>query len=187
MRARDEQAHEEQQRRELGREDGQTRQRLRHEDAEVRLVGKEGMAHQRDGAGDEPHRHRHEERVVGQQLARVVVGRSRREQAVLLHEHARQEQAERDRDGEAPEQRTLQRLGALVRQEPEVEERGEEVPRQHDFRPVAHRSGSRDRVDDLSGEGREVGLLGRPHERLLQRIRSLAVEVGHAPLERDPP
>ena len=145
------------------------------------------MAHQRDGAGDEPHRHRHEERVVGQQLARVVVDRSRREHEVLDPEHSRQQKTGRDRDGEAPEQRTLQRLGPFVRQEPEVEKRREEVPRQHDFRSVAHRSGSRDRVDDLSGEGREVGLLRRPHERLLQRLRSFAVEIGHSPLERDVP
>ena len=91
------------------------------------------MAHERDGASDEPHRNRHEECVVGQKLERVV-GRSRRETGVLLHVHARQEQTERNRDGEAPEQRALQRLGAIVRQEPEVEERREEVSRQDDLR-----------------------------------------------------
>ena len=125
--------------------------------------------------------------MVGLQLARVVVDRSRREHEVLDPEHSRQQKAGRNRDGEAPEQRTLQRLGPFVRQEPKVEKRREEVPRQHDFRSVAHRSGSRDRIDDLSGEGREIGLLGRPHERLFQRIRSLAREVGHAALERYPP
>ena len=71
--------HEEQQRRELGPEDGQARQRLRHEDAEVGLIRKERLAHEAHGGGDDPHRNRHEERMVGDDRALVGVQRSRRE------------------------------------------------------------------------------------------------------------
>ena len=138
MRAGDEQPAEEQQRRELGPEDGQARQRLRHQDAKVGPIRKERVAHQAHGAGDDPHRNRDEERVVGDDRALVGVRRSRRERGVLRHEHASQEQAERNRHGEGPQQRTLQRLRAVVGQESEVEERGEEVAGQHDFGSIAH-------------------------------------------------
>ena len=79
MGAGDEQAAEEQQRRELRAEDRQPRQRLRHQDAEVGLIRKERVAHQAAGAGDDPHRHGHEECVIGHDRELVGVWRSSRE------------------------------------------------------------------------------------------------------------
>ena len=145
------------------------------------------MADERDGAGDEPHRHRHEERVVGQQLARVVVYRSRRDTKELDPAHPRQQQAGRNRDTEAPEQRPLQRLGPVL-----------------DRNPKSKSDAKKCRVSTISGRSRtgqapaivsticlargaNSGCSGRPHERLLQRSGPSRVEVGHAPLERDPP
>ena len=114
MRSGHEQPAEEQQRRKLGPEDGQARQRLRHEDAIVGPIRKQRLAHEAQGSGNDPHRDRHEERMVGDDRALVSVRRSRRELGVLRHEYARQEEADRNRHGEAPEQRTLQRLSAVV-------------------------------------------------------------------------
>ena len=138
MRTGDEQASEEQQRRELRSKDRRPRERLGHQDPEVQLIRKERLAHQAHRGGDEPHGHRHQERVIGDDGLLIRVERPGRQFGVLGHEDADQEAAERQRHGEAAEHRPFQRLRAVVRQEAEVEERREEVPREHDLGTVAH-------------------------------------------------
>ncbi len=50
---------------------------------------------------------------------------------------------------------------------------------------LSRTSGSLDRVDDLARQGRELRLHGGAYECLLQRIRPVAREIGHAPLHDD--
>ena len=138
VRAGDEQATEEQQRRELRSEDRRPRQRLGHQDPEVQLIRKQRLAGQAHRGRDEPHRNRHQERVIGEDGLLIGVVRPGRKVGVLCHEDAHQEATERQRHGEAAEHRPFQRLRAVVRQETEVEKRREEVAREDDLGSVAH-------------------------------------------------
>jgi hypothetical protein len=112
--------------------------RLGHQDAKVPLVRKEGMSDERDGGRDRPHLQRDQKGMVGRLDGHIPVDWRARKIRVLREEYPHEQQAERARDGGRPEQQPLERLGARIRQKPEVEEGAEEVSGQDGGGPIAH-------------------------------------------------
>src|SRR5207249_838168 len=127
----DEEAAEDGEREQLGAEDERLGDRQRHQNSVVGLVGDERMT---DEDGDErrdPHRQSDRRHRVRRERAHIRRGighaAGRRVDDGI---HPRQPQAQRDDDCDDADDDADEAIGAFTREETEVEERPEEVPRE---------------------------------------------------------
>ena len=177
---RDERAHEQHQRRHLRGEHGAAANRQRSQDPEVALVGKERRADEQRHERAHQHRHAEHEHVVAQQRAAVRLGRGLRPQhQVLVRVDDHHQPRRRHEAADAAGEQVLQRIGAGVAQDAEVEQGAEEMPGEtpldaigeswrRGHRRRGHRSCITSRI--WRATGAKSLLSGRADEDVLERL-----------------